>query len=209
VYHCVVLALALTVLLTAPVEVERVLAVVNGVPVLSSDAELAEVAELVPREAEESDLDYRRAVVTALVDLELRYQDLAAAGVVERTPVDLDAAWSGVVKRAGGADALKARLAASGFDEAVLRQLVRRAAVVEAYVARRFAPFIRPSRQEVEQLYRDEVVTRAQASGVAAPTLDAVRPTLESLLRERKLADEVGRWTDELAKRAEVVRYIR
>ena len=203
------LALALVVLLAAPVEVERVLAVVNGVPVLASDAELAEIALLVPREPDESDADYRSVVVTALVDLELRFQDLAAAGVVERTPVDLNKAWSSMLTRAGSEETLRTRLAGSGFDETALRRLVRRAAVVEAYVARRFAPFIRPTREEVEQLYQAEVVDRARAGGLSAPDLPTVRPAIEALLRERKLANEVGRWTDDLARRAEVVRYIK
>ena len=95
------LALLFPVLLTAAVEVERVLALVNGVPVLVSDVDLAEVAALVPRQPGESDDDYRRAVVEALVDLELRWQDLEAAAIAPRIPVDLDAAWRKAVLAGG------------------------------------------------------------------------------------------------------------
>lgn len=203
------IVLALCALLAVPVEVERVLATVNAVPVLATDVELAELAGVVPRQPGESDAAYRRAVMEALVALELRWQDLSAAGVVQRTAVDLDAAWRVVADRAGGAEALDARLAAAGLDRALLGELVRRAAVVEAYVSRRFMPFVRPTQEEIAQAYQAEVVAPARAAGQGVPELEAVRATLEALLKERKLAAEIDRWTAELEGRAEVTRYVR
>ena len=185
------------------------LALVNGVPVLASDGELAELAALVPRETGESDADYHRAVVTALIDLELRWQDLNAAGVVQRIPIDMAPAWQGVVARAGGEKVLDERLARAGLDEALLKELLHRAAVVEAYVARRFAPFARPSQEEVEDAYRTQVVAPARQEGRPAPELASVRSELESLLKERKLKGEIDRWTEDLERRAEVTRYVR
>lgn len=189
-------------------EVERVLALVNGVPVLASDVELAEIARLVPRDAGESDTDYRRAVVEALVALELRWQDLQAAGVVLRQSVDHERAWRGVVERAGGASALAARLAAAGLEEALLRELVRRAAVVEAYVAGRFGAFVHATGEELERAFREELLP-SLPPGAPPPELAAVRPQLEAILEERKLAAELERWTRDLESRGEVVRYLR
>lgn len=202
------LTLLLPVLLAAAVEVERVLALVNNVPVLASDVELAEVGALVPREPAESDAGYDRAVLEALVDLELRWQDLQAAGIAARTQVDLDAAWRATVERAGGEEALRDKLAKIGFNEGPLRELVRRAAVVQSYVASRFGPFVRPTSQEVETFWQQELVPQLKSEGKAAPPLADVRPKVEALLRERKLAAEIDRWTAELAKRAEIVRYL-
>ena len=190
------------------VEVERVLAVVNGVPVLATDVELAEAGRLVPHEPGEGDIAYRAAVLDALIELELRWQDLEAAALTSRVQVDLGAAWAATVKRAGGADALHDRLAALGLPELALRGLVRRAAVVEAYVATRFAPFVRPSAAEVEKAWKEELAPRLEAAGKPVPPLAAVRDQVEALLRERKLSDEVDRWTEELAKRADIVRYV-
>ncbi len=207
-YHEAVLTLLLPVLFAASVEVERVLALVNNVPVLASDVELAEVGALVPREPAESDAGYDRAVLEALVDLELRWQDLQAAGIAARTQVDLDAAWRATVERAGGAEALRDKLAKIGFNEGPLRDLVRRAAVVQSYVASRFGPFVRPTSQEVETFWQQELVPQLKREGKAVPPLADVRPKVEALLRERKLAAEIDRWTAELAKRAEIVRYL-
>lgn len=203
-------ALALTAPLGVAIgeEVERVLALVNGVPVLTSDVELAEVAGLVPRAAGESDADLRRAEVEALVALELRWQDLQAAGVVLRLRVDLERAWNTVVQRAGGLEAVRSRLAGAGLDEPLLRELVRRAAVVETYVAGRFGTFVNPTEDEVERAYRDELLP-ALPAGATPPALGTVRPQLESILRERKLLAEVERWTRDLEVRGEVVRYLR
>jgi hypothetical protein len=203
-----VLALVLVLLLAAPVEVERVLALVGSTPVLASDAELAELAGLVPREAGEDDASYRRAVVDALVALELRWQDLASAGMTSRVQADVDGAWAAVTRRAGGEEALRERLAASGLGEADLRALVARAAVVQAYALSRFAPFTRPTADEVETLYRQEVVRSLERDGQPVPPLDEVRASLEEILRERKLDAEVRRWTGELAARTQVQRYV-
>jgi hypothetical protein len=194
-------------LLAASIEVERVLAVVNGVPVLASDAELAEVAALVPRASAESDDAYRRAVVEALVQLELRWQDLETAGIAARVKADLDSAWRATVQRAGGEATLDRRLADLDLGEAPLRELVRRAAVVQAYVASRFGTFVRPTAQEIDSAWKKELVPELEKAGKPVPPLAEVRGEVEALLRERKLSAEVDRWTADLAKRAEVVRF--
>lgn len=185
------------------------LALVNGAPVLSSDRELAEVAQLVPRAAGESDPDYERTVVEALIALELRWQDLEAAALTQRVQADLAAAWSTVLKRAGGEQELRDRLAGLGLPEETLREMVRRAAVVEAYVATRFGPFARPTPHEVEDAWATELAPHLKAQGEAVPDLTAVRADVEALVRERKLDAEVRRWTAELEQRATVVRYSR
>ena len=203
------LALLLVLALSERVEVERVLALVNGVPVLASDLELAGAAQVVPRADGESDADYRHAMLEALIALQLRWQDLEAAALTERVQVDLPAAWTSVVTRAGGDEALRARLAAIGLPEETLRDLVRRAAVVEAYAATRFGPFARPTPREVEDAWSGELAPALAAQGKPVPELAAVRAEVESLLRERKLDAEVKRWTAELEARASVVRYSR
>jgi len=209
VYHAGVLALLLAVTLAGGVEVERVLALVNGAPVLASDRELAEAAQLVPRAAGETDADYERTVVEALIALELRWQDLEAAALTQRVQVDLAAAWSAVLKRAGGEEALHEHLAGLGLGEETLRELVRRAAVVEAYVATRFGPFSRPTPREVEDMWSSELTPHLRAEGKSVPELATVRAEVEALVRERKLDAEVQRCTAELEQRATVVRYSR
>lgn len=192
----------------ALVSVERVDAVVNGVPILASDVELAEAARLVPRQEGEDDDAYRRAVVEALIDLELRWQDLTAAAIAERTPVDLDAAWTRAAARAGGEEALRARLRATGLDEAALRNLLRHAAVVEAYAASRFAPFSHPTEAEIAAAWRGRFVPQLRAEGKPVPDLAAVRDRVVAVLTEEKLLAEVDRWTADLAQRADIVRYL-
>jgi hypothetical protein len=204
-----VLPLLLPLLFATTVEVERVVAIVNRVPILASDVDLGEVAALIPRQSGESEAGYRNAIAEALVELELRWQDLETAAIASRLPVDLDAAWRATVHKAGGEEALRQHLREIGLPESALRDLVRRAAIVEAYVGSRFGPFVRPTQQDVEKAWRDEFVPKIEASGEKVPPLSEVRGKLEALLRERKLTQEVERWTSELAKRAEIVRYFR
>lgn len=193
--------------LVAQIEVERVVAVVNRTPVLASDVELAELAGLIPRSAGEDDDAYRQAVTEALIALSLRWQDLDRTGLAARVRPDLEAAWASVVSRAGGEEIMRQRLVAAGLPESLLREVVRRLATVEAYAAERFGPFVRPSPQEIEAAYASELVRALTDRGSDAPPLDEVRGQLEQLLRERKLAAEVERWTAELAARARIQRY--
>lgn len=208
-YHAVVIGFLLAATLAGGVEVERVLALVNGAPVLASDRDLAVAAQLVPRGDGESDADYERAVVEALIALELRWQDLDAAALTQRVQVDLGAAWAAVLKRSGGETALHDHLAALGLGEDTLRELVRRAAVVEAYVSTRFGPFSRPTPREVEDTWNGELAPRLRADGKPVPELSTVRAEVEALVRERKLDAELQRWTAELEQRATVIRYSR
>lgn len=203
------MATLLTLALTLQVDVERVHAVVNGVPILSSDSELAELAELVPRQTGESDHDYRRTVVEALIALQLRWQDLESAGATTRISADLEGVWAAVVSRTGGAEKLRARLAEIGLTEADLRDLVRRAAIIQAYVGTRFVPFVRVTGEEIERVWKNELVPQLVAAGKPVPELKQVREQVEALLRERKLSAEVDRWTEDLEKRSEVVRFFR
>ena len=192
---------------SAGLEVERVLAVVNSVPILLSDLELALVAQMIPRIPDEDDASFEEAVTEALVALELRWRNLEAAGIPGRIRVDLDAAWQRVVERTGGESVLRSELATRSLREADLRQLVRRAAVVEAYVASRFAPFARPTPEEVESVWREELKPQLLAQGQEADSPEPYRRRLEQLVRERKLEAEIRRWTEDLELRGEVIRY--
>lgn len=188
---------------------ERVLALVNGVPILASDLELATLAGLVPRLPEEDDASFQKAVLEALIALELRYQDLAEARLEKRVTYDWEAAWKRVVAQAGGEEELQRKLAAAGFSQGELVRLVQRAALVEAYVARWFAPAVRVSQEELEAYFREEFLPRWPQGQGPSPSLEQVRSQLEALVKEKKLTQEVARWTQELAGRSEVIRYWR
>lgn len=180
---------------------------VNRTPILASDVELVELAGLVPRSPEEDDAAYRRAVTEALIALSLRWQDLDRTGLAARLRPNLEAAWASVVARAGSEEVLAAKLAAANLPESLLREMVRRMATVEAYAAERFGPFVRPAPQEIEAAYVAELTPALAEKGSEPPPLEEVRAQLEVLLRQRKLAAEIERWTAELAARARVQRY--
>lgn len=188
---------------------ERVVALVNGVPILASDLELAEIAGLVPKLPGEDEANFRKAVLEALIALELRYQDLAEARLEQRISYDWEAAWKRVAVQAGGEEALERKLSEAGLTQTELARLVRRAALVEAYVARWFAPAVRVSQEELVAYFREEFLPRWPASQGPPPSLEQVRTQLEAMVREKKLTQEVERWTQELARRGEVIRYRR
>ncbi len=197
----------LAVSLVAQIEVERVVAIVNRTPILASDVDLVELVGLVPRASGEDDAAHRETVTEALIALALRWQDLQRAGLAARTRPNLETAWASVVARAGGEEALARKLEAAGLPETLLRELVHRLATVEAYAAQRFGPFVRPSPQEIEAAYENELLPALAAAGTDPPRLEDVKGQLEQLVRERKLASEIERWTADLAARARIQRY--
>lgn len=194
---------------SATLEVERVLALVNGVPILASDVELAEIAGIVPKMPQEEEASYRKAVLEALIALELRYQDLVEARLEQRVSYDWQAAWQRVVTQAGGEEQLVRKLSEHGFSQGELLRLIKRAALVEAYVAKWFAPSLRVTQGELEAYYRQEFLPRWPVGQGPPPPLEQVRPQLEALVKETKLLEQVQIWTEELARRGEVIRYSR
>jgi hypothetical protein len=114
-----------------------------------------------------------------------------------------------MVQRVGGEEELRRRLDRIGLSEGALRELLRRAAVVEAYVASRFGPFVRPTAPEIEKTWQEELMPKLKAAGQPVPDLSQVRSQVEALLRERKLTAEIERWTADLAKRSEIIRYFK
>jgi hypothetical protein len=81
--------------------------------------------------------------------------------IAPRIPVDLDAAWRKAVSRVGDEGELHRR-PRIGSSEGALRELLRRAAVVEAYVASRFGPFSSAERTEVDKAWRTRSDPQAQ-----------------------------------------------
>jgi hypothetical protein len=187
--------------------VEEVVAVVDRTPLLRTDVDLAEILGLVERAPELSDREYRSALLDARIRLEVQFRDLEASGVLYRLEIDVEAVRRALLDAAGGLEALRPALEASGISDADIDELALRVSAVNAYAEQRLRPRISVSMQEIEAAH-GELVLELQSRGEPAPTLSTVQEQLHRLIAERKLNDEIERWLDRALVEREVTRFV-
>jgi hypothetical protein len=173
---CAVLLLVLT-----PGEVvERVLAVVNGRPLLLSETRaLARVRGVPPEQALE-----------LLVDETLMYEQAS------RSP---QAAVSPDEEQAALRDLLQGRSDLESLNAQDLRRLLRRQSAILKYVDFRFRPQARPSDEEVATAYAEEHEGRPEA-----PAFETVAEALRERLTRQRLDVLVEAWVRGLRQDADV-----
>ncbi|HEX2253407.1 MAG TPA: hypothetical protein VHQ65_09085, partial [Thermoanaerobaculia bacterium] len=85
-----------------------------------------------------------------------------------------------------------------------LSQLVARQLRVVNYVDERLGARVFVSLQDIRTYYDEELVPALAAAGDDPPPLEEVREDIRGLLKERRLNDEIERWTRELRREADV-----
>ncbi|HYX25596.1 MAG TPA: hypothetical protein VFC23_15705 [Thermoanaerobaculia bacterium] len=186
---------------------DRVLAVVDEDPVLASDVERVVKLGLQPPNPGESDDQYRKRVLNALVEERLRFHEIDRYGF-EQVPVnDVEKAVAKV--RAGFKDeaAFQKALKEVGLTARGLRQLMARQLLVLTYVDERLGPRVFVTFDDINKYYRTVLAPEMQKKGQPLPPLDEVREDVREVLKQQKLTQELQSWTEELRAKADVVIY--
>jgi hypothetical protein len=158
--------------------VERILAVVDGRPVLLSEVALF---EKVRGEGE-------RQALEGLIDEQLMYREASRLPQAALTAEEEVRAF----------ESLQARVAAATSDEREqLRRLARRQAAILKYIDFRFRPQVRLSEEAVRAAYE------AEAEGDGASFEDAA-PALRERLAQEDLSRRIEAWVKELRQSAEI-----
>jgi hypothetical protein len=171
-------------LLAAGDLVERVLAVVDGRPVLLSEVRLRQRLQGTS-EAE---------ALEGLIDELLMYEQAA------RLP---QAALRAEEEERAVADARSKLQGAAAADEGNLRRLARRQGTILKYVEFRFRPQARVSDEELKEAFDRERAGRADA-----PSLEEAAPALRETLVDRSVGASLDAWVKEL-RSAAAIRYVR
>jgi hypothetical protein len=162
-----------------PVLLERILAVVNGRPVLLSRVRVMERLK---------GLD-EKAALDAAIDERLMAEEAAQLTQAIVTADEEDRLYRDLVK--GGAP--------DDVTEADLRSLVRREAAILKYVDFRFRSESRVSDADVQKAYDAQY-----GSTENAPPLAEVRETLRKRLEDAQVGVQVEAWVKELRSAAEI-----
>jgi hypothetical protein len=168
-------------LLAAPARagvVERILAVVDGRPVLLSEVALFEKVRG----------DTERQALDGLIDEQLMYREAARLPQAALTVDEEQRAF----------ESLRAQVPAVGGDEEEqLRRLAHRQAAILKYVGFRFRPQVRVSEDAVRAAY--EAAGRGENG-----SFEEAAPALRARLAEEDLSRRIEGWVKELRQAAEI-----
>ena len=183
---------------------DRILAIVDEEAILLSDVQQVIGLGLVERQPGEREEALVGRVLTGLVDQRLRFQEVERFGF-ERVSVDLvEAQVRQIAAQFEDEAAFERRLAELEIGRDELAQLVARQLRVVNDVDERLGARVFVSLEDIRAYYDEELVPALATAGDQAPPLEEVREDIRGLLKERRLNDEIERWTRELRREADV-----
>ncbi len=185
--------------------VDRIVAVVDDDPILSSEIEQAIGVGLVEGAAGEDDAALRRRVLDGLIEQRLRFHEVDGFGFTSVPVAQIEAHYGEIRARFADEAAWRARLEELGLTEAALRQLVARQLTVLTYVEERLGARVLVGLDDIRAYYQTTLADQMAAQKQPLPPIETVRESIRALLKEQRLNDEIARWTEELRRNADVV----
>ena len=186
---------------------DRILAVVDEDPILSSDVDRSITLGLVERREGESERDLRRRVLESLIDQRVRLHEVDRFGI-EQVPVEaIEEQVAAIRARFSSDEGLAARLADVGVDLEGLRQLVARQLAVWIYFEEFLGPRIFVSLEDIRRHYEEVLAPELRARGEPVPPIEEVREPIRELLKERRLNEAIEERTEELRREADILNF--
>jgi hypothetical protein len=186
---------------------DRILAVVDEDPILSSDVDRSIVLGLVEPLAGQSDRALRRRVLESLIDQRVRLHEVTRFGI-EQVPVEaIEEQVAAIRSRFSSDQELEARLADVGLDLEGLRQLVARQLAVWIYFEEFLGPRIFVSLEEIRQYYEETVAPELRGAGSPVPPIEEVREEIRELLKQQRLNQAIEERTEELRREADILNF--
>lgn len=183
---------------------DRVLAVVDEDPILQSDLDRVIALGLAQPRPGEDPTAFRRRILDQLIEERLRFHEMDRFGF-EQVPVeDVDAHVAEIRARFKDETAFQKALREQGMTVKDLRQVVARQLMVLAYVDEQLGPRVFVSLDDISNYYRTVLTPQMQKQGQTVPPLEDVRDQIRTLLREQRLNEAIGKWTDDLRRKADV-----
>lgn len=200
--------LVLTALLTTgtaeAVVIDRIAAVVEQEVIPLSEINQLVTLRFIPRNAGESESQYRRRVLETMIAQALRYRDTQRFGA-QTVPNDaVEARLLDIQKRFPSIQAFEEALRDTELTLDELKSLITRQLQVEAYIDERFSPLIFVALDQIEEYYTSVWAPQRRARGLDVPPLSEVREDIRSLLKAERLDEEIKKWTEQLRSRVNV-----
>jgi peptidyl-prolyl cis-trans isomerase SurA len=198
---------------SAPVVLDRVVAVVNNRAILTSDVkEEMLLSVLEPRDAERDNetpqAALQRIISRTLIRQQIREEDATS---IEPTSEEVQERLTQIRRQlpvcvrenCSTGDGWKEFLTHHGLTQTRVDSYIRGRMEILRFIELRFRQGIRISQQEIDAYYRDTLEPQYQ-TGQAPPPLDQVAPRIEEILLQRQVNAMFGGWLDSLRKQGEV-----
>lgn len=208
-FQIVLLCLLTAGLAQAADVIDRIVATVNGKPILQSDWDLAVRCEafLDHRPLEGLTPEQQKATLDRLIDQELLRQQNQEIDLPEITPPQVqqqikeirsqypdgssDSAWQADLRHYG--------LTAEDLNDRVHTQLQ-----ILAFVERRLRPNVHIDSATIEAYYRDKLLPELRRQGAAPAPLVQVSPQIEELLSQQRVDTMLSAWLQDLRRQSEI-----
>ncbi len=186
---------------------DRIVAVVDEDPILSSDLDRSITLGLVERKEGESDRAFRRRVLDTLIDQRVRFHEVTRFGL-EQVPVShIDEQVEAIRSRFPSEEDFERRLHLVGLDLDSLHQLVTRQLMVWTYFEEFLGPRIFVSLEDIRQYYEETLTPALKAHNQPVPPIEQVREQIRGVLKEQRLNEAIESRTEELRRDADIVNY--
>jgi DNA-binding PucR family transcriptional regulator len=194
--------------------VDRVIASVNGAPVLWSDVEReVRVESLIDgTPPSEITIEQRNRALNRMIDALLLSQQLREAHArvdaedeqqrMEKVTSDLraqrhaaenDAAWQKLLRE-------------YGLNEADLSQHLKQQVEVLQFVDLRFRPGAQASPHQIDEYYKNVFVPEMKKRGAPVPSITSVQPKIEAILLEQNIDEAMSQWLKVIRNQADIWR---
>lgn len=186
---------------------DRVLAVVDDYPILSSDVDRAIALGLAQREPEESVEAFRRRVLDSLIDQRVRLHEVTRFGIEQVSVEAIEEQVQAVRDRFPSEEAFHRQLEEVGLNPEGLRQLMAQRLTVWVYFEEFLGPRVFVSLEDIRRYYEETLVPAVQETGGEPPPIETVREDIRQILKERRLDDAIEERTEELRREADILNY--
>ncbi len=189
--------------------IDRIVAVVNGQPILESEWDEAVRCEafLDGRPLEQVTPEAQRAALERLIDQELLHQQATAYRFppladddVQKRMVEIRSQLSG----AGDDRAWKTALQKYGISEAEFADRVRAELEIVRFLDVRLRPAIRVDQRSVQAYYRDTFLPQLRKAGAKEVPLAVVAPKIREVLVQQRMGEMLNQWIKALREQSDI-----
>jgi hypothetical protein len=209
-FHLVLfLSLAMTSLARAGETIDRIVAVVNGRPVMESEMvqtlRLEQILANKPPQAVPA--DELRAVLGRLVDQLLLSQQMDLAHFQQTSPEEVQARIRELrtqVAPSGSEDDWSSLLRTYDLSEADLGEQISQQLRTVRFVDARFRPSVRLEPGAVESYYNTQLLPKMKQAGAQPVPMKDVEPKIREILVQQGMNDQLDIWLKALRAQAEI-----
>ena len=208
------LLLALLLTLAAPSAraadvIDRVIATVNGHPILQSDWEeaISYEAFIDGRSLDKLTPEDRRATLDRLIDQELLREQVQSVPLAYENRQQVEQRIQEIRKLYPGAETeqgWRATLTRYGLNEKELEARVASQIQLASFVDARLRPGIQVDSHSIEIYYRETLVPQLRKSGGKQVSLAEVSPQIKELLTQTKMNDLLASWLKNLRAESQI-----